>query len=556
MSTPLVSGLAGLIFSTFRSYTPLQLAEQIRVTSDNIEQSNNSNLKYLLGNGRINAYRAVSETNTTSVRATDVKFVDEGNGNGLLESGETISVQITFTNYLNPVTNVAVELINNDNDNSIVLLRQNFDTGQLGTLDSIKNISNKFQFQIQPNAPLNHDLNLLLKFTGAGYSDFQWISARINPTYDTHNVGKITTSITSKGALGFNDFPQNQEGSGFKFNGGNNLLFEGAFMYGTSPGTLMDAARISAKQSEDFVTSIPMKVISDDSEQDGYTVFYDKGNLGIETRLSTYTYAQPPDDKYIILKTTLRNTTFQDINNLYVGYYFDWDLPANAPSADSTYYDEVNNFAVAFDKTKAVGTYVGAALVSSNNFGYYPIDNNANSGDIILAPEFSDAEKWITISSGINKKSLGPSDISFVISGGPFSIPAKQSIDVGFSVAAGSTIDELKNAIIQSRIKYPNVRTDIKEEQKFVPTEFLLYQNYPNPFNPGTTIRYQLSVQSHTQLKIYDVLGREVTTLVDEEKSAGKYEIKFDATKIPSGVYFYTLKAGNYLQARKMLLIK
>jgi hypothetical protein len=556
--------LAGLIFSTFRSYTSLQLAEQIRVTADTIEQSNKSDLKNLLGRGRINAYRAVSDTNTVSVRATDVKFVDEGNGNGLLESGETVSIEITFTNFLKLVRNVSVQLVNNDN--SVVLLRQNFDIGQMGDLDSVKNISNKFQFQIQPNAPLNHDLNLLLKFTSTGYSDFQWISARINPTYDTHNVGKITMSITSKGALGFNDFPNNIEGSGFKFDGGDNLLFEGAFMYGTSSNKLMDAARISAKQSEDFVTSIPIKVKSDGSEQDGYTAFYDKGGLGIETRLSTYTYTQPPDDKYIILKTRLNNTTSQNISGLYAGYFFDWDLPADAPSADSTYYNETDNFGVAFDKTKGVNTYVGAALVSSNNYGYYPIDNNASTGEIILADAngFSDSEKWIALSNGVKKKSLGPSDISFVISAGPFSIPARQSIDVGFSIAAGSTIDELRNAIRQSRNKYPNVRTDIKEEQKSLPTEFSLYQNYPNPFNPETKIKYSIPVVETrrgeslqlVKLRVYDVLGREVTTLVNELQQPGQYVKTLHATSLPSGVYFYRLQAGDFSETKKMILIK
>ncbi len=565
MAAPLVSGLAGLIFSTFRSYTSLQLAEQIRVTADNIEQSNKSDLKNLLGRGRINAYRAVSDTNTVSVRATDVKFVDEGNGNGLLESGETVSIEITFTNFLKPVRNISVQLVNNDN--SVVLLRQNFDIGQMGDLDSVKNISNKFQFQIQPNAPLNHDLNLLLKFTSTGYSDFQWISARINPTYDTHNVGKITMSITSKGALGFNDFPNNLEGSGFKFDGGDNLLFEGAFMYGTSSNKLMDAARISAKQSEDFVTSIPIKVKSDGSEQNGYTVFSDESDLRIETRLSTYTYTQPQDDKYIILKTRLNNTTSQNISGLYAGYFFDWDMPADNATIDSTAYDDQDNFGYAFCKDKTVlSTIVGSALISSNNYGFYPIDNSATTGDIKLfdTDGFTDREKWITLSSGVIKTAVPYSDISFVISAGPFSIPARQSIDVGFSIAAGSTIDELRNAIRQSRNKYPNVRTDIKEEQKSLPTEFSLYQNYPNPFNPETKIKYSIPVVETrrgeslqlVKLRVYDVLGREVATLVNELQQPGQYVKTLHVTSLPSGVYFYRLTANEYSETKKMILIK
>jgi len=562
MSSPLVAGLAGLVFSMRRGYSALQVAEQIRTSSDNIEQSNSASLKYLLGRGRINAYRAVTDTNTTAIRATSVKFIDEGNGNGILESGEMVSVEITFTNYLKSATNISVLLENTDN--AVEFLNRNFDTGQMATLGTISNSLNKFRFEIHADAPLNHDLHLLLKYIiGGNEVDFQWINARINPTYDTHNIGNITMSITSKGALGFNDFPNNQEGSGFKFNGGENLLFEGAFMYGTSSSKLMDAARDTLKQSKDFLTVVPVKIKNDGIEQDGRTVFSDAGAganaLGITTQLLTYTYSQIPDDNYIILKTTLNNTTSQNINGLYAGYYFDWDLPADAPTADSTYYDETNSFAVAFDKTKKVDTYVGAALLSSNNYGYYPIDNNATTGEVILANAdgFSDAEKWITISSkGAMNKTAGPSDISFVISAGPFSISANQSIDIGFSVAAGSTLDELKNAINQSRIKYPNVRTDVREEQRPRPTEFSLYQNYPNPFNPETEIKYQIPAGGFVTLKVYDLLGREVATLVGEYKPAGVYVETLHATSLPSGVYFYRLSFGGNIQTKKMILLK
>jgi len=564
MSSPLVAGLAGLVFSTRRSYTALQTAEQIRVTSDNIEQFNDASLKYLLGRGRINAFRAVTDTNATAIRATSVKFIDEGNGNGILESGEMISIEITFTNYLKSATNISVQLENTDS--SVEFLNRSFVTGPMATLGTVSNSLNKFKFEIHADASLNHDLHLLLKYIIDGNEvDFQWINARINPTYDTHNIGNITMSITSKGALGFNDFPNNLEGSGFKFNGGDNLLFEGAFMFGTLSNKLMDAARVTAKQSEDFTTITPMKVINDGIEQDGRTVFSDAGAganaLGITTQLLTYTYSQPPDDNYIILKATLNNATSQDISNLYAGYYFDWDMPADTPTADSTYYDETNNFGVAFDKTKSVDTYVGAALLSSNNYGYYPIDNNATTGEVILAnvDGFSDAEKWITISSkGTMNKTAGPSDISFVISAGPFSIPANKSIDIGFSVAAGSTLDELKNAISRSRDQYPKVRTDVKEGQKPLPTELSLYQNYPNPFNPSTEIKYQIPAGGFVTLKVYDLLGREVATLVNDYKQPGIYNSTFNISNysLPSGVYFYRLSFGDNIQTKKMILLK
>ncbi len=89
-----------------------------------------------------------------------------------------------------------------------------------------------------------------------------------------------------------------------------------------------------------------------------------------------------------------------------------------------------------------------------------------------------------------------------------------------------------------------------------VPSKFLLEQNYPNPFNPSTQINYQLHVGSYVTLKIYDVLGREVETLVNERQNAGKYTINFNADKLTSGIYFYTLKAGSFVSTKKMLLLK
>jgi hypothetical protein len=86
--------------------------------------------------------------------------------------------------------------------------------------------------------------------------------------------------------------------------------------------------------------------------------------------------------------------------------------------------------------------------------------------------------------------------------------------------------------------------------------DYVLEQNYPNPFNPNTTIRYQVSDFSPVTLKVYDVLGNEIATLVNEEKMAGNYEVEFNAIQLPSGIYFYKLIAGSFVESKKMLLLK
>lgn len=102
VSSPLVAGLAGLVKNQFPSYTPLQIAEQIRVTTDDIYSLNADSLKYKMGSGRINAFKALTTNNAVSVRAKNIKFNDEGNQNGILQSGELVSIDMDFSTIYPP----------------------------------------------------------------------------------------------------------------------------------------------------------------------------------------------------------------------------------------------------------------------------------------------------------------------------------------------------------------------------------------------------------------------------------------------------------------------
>jgi len=88
-----------------------------------------------------------------------------------------------------------------------------------------------------------------------------------------------------------------------------------------------------------------------------------------------------------------------------------------------------------------------------------------------------------------------------------------------------------------------------------IPKEYSI-SNYPNPFNPSTTINYQLPENGFVTIKVYDILGKEVATLVNENKQAGYHKIDFDGSKLTSGIYIYTIKANNFAQSKKMILAK
>jgi hypothetical protein len=98
--------------------------------------------------------------------------------------------------------------------------------------------------------------------------------------------------------------------------------------------------------------------------------------------------------------------------------------------------------------------------------------------------------------------------------------------------------------------------TDVNNNRIEIPIRFALDQNYPNPFNPSTTIRYTLSDASRVSLKIFDLTGREIATLVNERKPTGSYQVEWNAGGLPSGVYFCRLQAGGNVETKKLFLLK
>ncbi|AFH50014.1 5'-Nucleotidase domain protein [Ignavibacterium album JCM 16511] len=170
--------------------------------------------------------------------------------------------------------------------------------------------------------------------------------------------------------------------------------------------------------------------------------------------------------------------------------------------------------------------------------------------------------KFDTVSTYINNEYVG-----FMVLTGPI-IPDNKPLEIGRDVP-GTTeyfygkLDDIK--IFNRALTYQEVinlynfgsTTEIETDKYSTSTEtFSLEQNYPNPFNPSTKISWQSPVNSHQTLKVYDVLGKEVATLVDEYRDSGKYEVEFDASKLSSGIYFYKLNAGSFCETKKMILIK
>jgi hypothetical protein len=154
------------------------------------------------------------------------------------------------------------------------------------------------------------------------------------------------------------------------------------------------------------------------------------------------------------------------------------------------------------------------------------------------------------------------------------SVSNEEWISIGFINGKGTTTEPQSYSFVDGNLSSGIYKYRLKQidfdgsfeysneiEVEINPKEFALEQNYPNPFNPATSIQYTIGSKQFVQLKVYDVLGNEIATLVNEEKSAGSYQVEFYVAQdsrpaIASGIYFYKLQAGEFVQIKKMILIK
>lgn len=563
MASPLAAGLAGLVRSKFPSLSPVQAAERIRATADNINTANPA-FTDQLGKGRINAFKALSNETVTSVRGYNIVLSDAegGDGDGVFENGESISVRAYFKNYLSPVTGLSIGL-ESTNLNANVTMPTIF-INQMGTLDSTSNNATPFRFTITTaaqNAPLRFKFN----YAAAGYADYQWIKAVANPTYATQSGNDVAVTITSKGTLAYNDYPSNLQGTGFKYKGSSNYLFEGALMLATSASNVSDAARNSSggsAQNADFTVVKPFTLRAPGAVADveGDAVFNDNAagasKLGVTVKLNSYTYTSAPYDNFIILRYKIINNTTSAISNLYGGLFFDWDLVDGSGTDDYTQWDTTGFFGYVYHLGGSPDDWVASALISDNKYGFWGILNAGGDGGFQIYDGFSDSEKWQALSSGIGKARAGGGDVSNVVSSGPHNISPGDSISIAFALAGASDLAGLRNAVSNARNKYISILTDVIEEKALAEIKTELFRCYPNPATERATISFALKKGGAVSLKVYDIIGNKVAVLVEGALPTGKHNYSVETKNLPSGIYFYELVSEGFKSAGKLVVMK
>jgi predicted extracellular nuclease len=258
-------------------------------------------------------------------------------------------------------------------------------------------------------------------------------------------------------------------------------------------------------------------------------------------------YARIPDGSENWAKTTPRSkgksNVFIKMNEIYsrgVAGNLDWIEIHNAStsSINISGYKIYDSGAKGGAKSKKL--FPANTILAANGFTVIVVDTATFVGDTSGFGLSSGGETvWLENAAGLLIDTVA--------------IPALGNDTSYARIPDGSNVMAKKTPVTKGTTN--GTGTSVKSDHS-VATGYALDQNYPNPFNPSTTISYQLSAVSHVTLTVYDVLGKQVASLVNQQQGAGSYHATFNASALSSGMYFYRLNAGNYSEMKKMVLIK
>lgn len=290
---------------------------------------------------------------------------------------------------------------------------------------------------------------------------------------------------------------------------------------------------------------------------------FDKNNNLVQSDSNTIKKQQMLDEDYYRIEFTSSNHKLNGLEGK-LKLISDFDLSAEdctPPQITSfKFLDQKKRITNHFEKEDSIFIYFSIADFehSFNEYSLSSIYNSVNTSKTELSARINGLEKWKPIESFVISED---STIGLLYRADLTSYANLDSASIDLQLQFIDMVGNKTNWIIEPAIIVGkvNVKTDIEdlEENKIVKNfSYSLKANYPNPFNPSTIISYSLAKQGNVELRIFDVLGREVKTLVNKNEKAGNYEVQFDASNLTSGVYFYQLHSGSFMKSKKMILLR
>ena len=466
-STPLVSGIAALVKTEFPSYTPIQIREQLRATADNIDAINGMNYTGLLGRGRVNAERAVNDTDAVSVRMTDFS-ITETTEDGYYEEGEELTITATLHNYLNDISSWSYTW---RTDNTNVQLNPGASgNGSSWSSETNQTITATFEWAdgipyktlvfLEPVVTVNNRV-----VSGSDAAPIIIKDAQVA----THVTSRFRFDITSEGNIGYVEFgntPENypgQRGRGFSLRNPSlsSVVYQSGLVMGLSPSQVSSSVlRASGTASvpggfKQWTNFVPTSDLSFHSVADGLqasSVTLSDENAVNPTNLVITQQSRvdltDDDDDIALIRYTVQNPTAEAITNVHVGIFSDWDIGGAFYDSNSAIYDSLEQ--ITYTQYNDLGSIIALGLVPLRyGVSTHSLSYSTGSGDLTQPSNL-----WAGLSGGVHSPTSLLADWAQITGLGPFDIPANSEKVTGFAIVYGSSVSDLRQKAQRARAMY------------------------------------------------------------------------------------------------------
>lgn len=550
MASAVVAGAAALVKSRYPKLSGLQVAELLRVTSDNI-QGLNPAFSNDLGNGRLNILRALTEAPPPSIRLTKILKLDH--------QGDMLNISSTFTNLL-AGTSTPVKITVTGNNAYFETTQASLTTPQkLDSLDNFSNSGSPLQLKFKPNAPRHWITTLSFTYEAGSYKATEYVTVKLRSNdYLTIEKNQLKITLSNYGRLGNDENLDYLQGEGLVYKG-KRLLFSSGLMIGKNDSKLVDAVQsdeLPLKFHDHFVPTQKITEIENpkvaDFEYEGIVSDGNAGNnqLGLAIKTHYYLWKSPPNDKFIVLEHTITNTSNETHQNLHAGWFADWDINPSkgGNNLNQARWDEVNQMGYVASTEAQNLEFAGVMLLKSDSeANYYALVNqNIAGSENILSDGFTNAEKFKTLSSGTSNNvapATGAADVSHVVSTGPFTLNPHQSITVAFAFLVGDNLEDLKTQAQTVQKLFTGI-SNVKP-----PSQFKNQLNInPNPNNGVFQIK--TGGAQIKNISVFNLQGKTVKQrfLVNDSK------LNLKLSELGKGVYIVRIYTSDGFFTKRMVI--
>jgi len=517
LAAPVVSGAAALVWSVRRDYSAKQIAELLRVTTDNIDTiAGNADMRGKLGSGRLNILKALTDTLSPSIRIIDYEFNTDS---GIFKSGTEITLNFKITNYLKQVSGVNVRV---EADSSFAIIENGtWNTDFINQGDTLS--SPTFTATLANSLEDNAIIPFHIKFETDGYSALQVLELTVNPTFIDIEWGDMKTTIADNGKIGYYNYDA-QLGNGFLYEGSKNMMSDGALIIA------LDSLSIaSAFKNDNQFVATAKPALSDSGKVKRVTSTIKPTNITGLKIDQEFIFDSEKLPTAMICNYLISSSRTAEHENCAIGLYFDWDIINSLTNEIG--YDSDLKMSYIYNKGNT-NRYAGVSLISSGNAVPYAFELGENGSSTIITEDFSNEQKWLVMNQARPQSLSTNIDLAMMLSSNKISLHNGDTAHVSFAVMAAESLYELKQiATLAASIYGEKTNTDTTTTAD---NQSIRYNSdlriYPNPINEQIHIESDLSI---LKINIY----REDGTLADTADTDNTNNLTLNTSHLESGLY-------------------